>query len=139
MTFVNEWFSVDEMATKLASSIPSRVWVAMQRNGLNFRPYVWRTYFETHLLTASGRGIIGERYVKFLMGHKGDVDSVYSTHKNTLPEEMLEDMRKQYEKASMQFLETTAEQLGTQAIRVLKFRRKKWSWEIYWKNFEKDF
>jgi len=50
---------------------------------------------------AESAGIIPRDYRVFWMGHKGDVEAIYSTNKNKLPPELIEDMRSRYGRASM--------------------------------------
>src|SRR5487761_1835175 len=76
---------------------------SMRACGLPWRPYVFRSYFDTYSMLASDKMGIPERYVKFWMGHKGDIESVYTTHKKKLPLEMVEEMRVKYKKISETF------------------------------------
>jgi integrase len=72
---------------------------AMRAAGLPWRPYVFRTYFDTALMLAESRGLVTHAYQQFWMGHKGDIEAQYTTNKSRLPEEVVEDMRESYRKA----------------------------------------
>lgn len=69
----------------------------------NFRPYVLRAFFATAMDRAEYNGLISHAWRQFFMGHKGDIEFVYSTNKRLLPEQ-IEEMRKAYLKSS-KFLE----------------------------------
>jgi len=69
--------------------------------GFKFRPYALRHFFDTYMLMAESAGIIPRDYRVFWMGHKGDVEAIYSTNKNKLPPELIEDMRSRYGRASI--------------------------------------
>lgn len=87
---------------------------SMRACGLPWRPYVFRSYFDTYSMLAAEKVGIPERYVKFWMGHKGDMESVYTTNKRRLPSEMVEDMRQKYEKICRESLETSRTPKATQ-------------------------
>jgi len=78
---------------------------AMRSSGVRKRPYVLRAYAETQLIIAESKGKISHPYLQFIAGHKGDIESRYSTNKGKLPPNMVEDMRTQY-KACEPFLST---------------------------------
>ena len=80
---------------------------AMRAAGVYKRPYVLRAYAETQLIIAESKGKISHPYLQFIAGHKGDIESRYSTNKGRLPPDMIEDMRAQY-KACEPFLSTTS-------------------------------
>ena len=69
---------------------------SMRRAGVYKRPYVLRAYAETQLIIAESKGKISHPYLQFIAGHKGDIESRYSTNKGVLPPEMIEDIRKCY-------------------------------------------
>ena len=79
----------------------------MRAAGVHKRPYVLRAYAETQLIIAESKGKISHPYLQFVAGHKGDIESRYSTNKGRLPPDMIEDMRAQY-KACEPFLSTTS-------------------------------
>jgi len=45
----------------------------------SWRPYVLRSYFDTQLLIAENNGKMAHAYRQFFMGHKGDIEAVYTT------------------------------------------------------------
>lgn len=70
---------------------------AIRKAGFNMRPYVLRCYFATQIeLKDAG---VKKSYQTFWLGHKGDMDSLYSVNKKRLTKEMIEDMREVYRKA----------------------------------------
>jgi hypothetical protein len=80
----------------------------MRKVTIRKRPYVLRAYAETQLIIAESKGRISHPYLQFIAGHKGDIESRYSTNKGKLPPDMIEDIRAQY-KACEPFLSTTTE------------------------------
>jgi hypothetical protein len=76
------------------------------RPRFKWRPYVLRAYFDTQMLLAESHGKIPHPYGVFFMGHKGDIESRYTTNKGRLPENLIEDMRRAF-KESSEYLETT--------------------------------
>jgi hypothetical protein len=80
---------------------------AMLKAGFDWRPYVLRSYADTQLTLAESKGLISHPYLQFLVGHKGDIEARYSTHKGVLPNEMVQDMKDAYRK-SLRFLQTNA-------------------------------
>lgn len=77
---------------------------AIRSADLMMRPYVLRAYFATALDIAESKGIISHPWRQFMMGHKGDIESTYSTNKRLLPE-IVEGMRAAYLKSAV-FFET---------------------------------
>ena len=57
----------------------------MRRAGVYNRPYDLRCYAETQLIIAASNGKLSYPYVQFIAGHKGDIESRYSTNKGKLP------------------------------------------------------
>jgi hypothetical protein len=88
---------------------------AMRRAGVWKRPYVLRAYAETQFIIAESKGKISHPYLQFIAGHKGDIESRYSTNKGMLPEEMVKGMREAY-KACEPFLSTVAQPLEHSSI-----------------------
>lgn len=88
---------------------------SMRRAGVWKRPYVLRCYAETQLIIAESKGKISHPYLQFIAGHKGDIESRYSTNKGRLPEEMVEGMREAY-RACEPFLSTVAQPLEQSSI-----------------------
>ncbi len=77
----------------------------IRRSGLNQRPYVLRKYFDTQLLQAESKTGLKRDYRVFWMGHTGDMEHEYTLNHGILSDNVIEDMREQYAKAS-KFLET---------------------------------
>ena len=78
---------------------------------------VLRSYFDTQLMVAENAGKVIRDYREFWMGHKGDIEARYTTHKQKLPPSVIEDMRGAYQR-SQEFLSTaTAEAPGEDQIR----------------------
>lgn len=75
---------------------------AITGSGYKWRPYVLRSYFAMALDIAEAKGSISHPWRQFIMGHKGDIESVYSTKKRLLPD-MVEEMRAAYSNASKYF------------------------------------
>ncbi len=78
----------------------------MRKAGFQWRPYVLRSYFDTQLMLAESKGLVLRDYRAFWMGHKGDIENRYTTNKQNLPEQVIEDMREAYRR-SQEFLQTT--------------------------------
>jgi hypothetical protein len=87
--------------TKIGNSIRD----ALRTAGLPWRPYVFRSYFDTNLMLSESKGIVSHAYQQFWMGHSGDIEAVYTTNKKQLPSDILEDMRSAYSKCC-EYLET---------------------------------
>lgn len=83
---------------------------AIRSAGLNMRPYILRAYFATALDIAESKGLISHPWRQFFMGHRGDIEAVYSTNKRPLPGKV-EEMRMAYTRAS-QFFETVPKARG---------------------------
>jgi len=79
---------------------------AIRTAGFRWRPYVLRSYFDTQLMLAESKGLVLRDYRQFWMGHKGDIENRYTTNKQRLPESVIEDMRKAYER-SQEYLQST--------------------------------
>ena len=79
---------------------------AIRRAGFPWRPYVLRSYFDTQLMLAESKGLVLRDYRTFWMGHKGDIENRYTTNRQKLPEEVVEDMREAYRR-SQEYLQTT--------------------------------
>ncbi len=75
---------------------------AIRSAGLTMRPYILRAYFATALDIAESKGLISHPWRQFLMGHKGDIEAVYSTNKRPLPEKV-DEMRAAYLRSSRYF------------------------------------
>ncbi len=55
-------------------------------------------------MLAESKGLFQRDYRQFFMGHKGDIEGRYTTNKNRLPEDVVEDMRGAFRK-SQDFLQ----------------------------------
>ncbi len=51
-----------------------------------------RAYFDTQLLIAESRGKIARDFRVFFMGHKGTIESLYTTNKGILPTDLVNEM-----------------------------------------------
>jgi len=90
--------------------------------GFQWRPYVFRRYFDTRLMMAEADGLIIRDWRVFWMGHKGDMEAVYTVSK-ALPEDVIEKMRDAYAKAAEKYLETTRKEGVTQDQVVATFNK----------------
>jgi len=93
---------------------------AITAAGFDWRPYLLRHYFDTQLLLAEAEGIILRDYRVFWMGHKGDIEHVYTMRKYRLPEDLLEDMRSRFDDAARIFLETEVAEAPKPRQKVVK-------------------
>ncbi len=80
----------------LTRKVTHLIRMCMRKAGVRKRPYVLRAYAETQLIIAESKGKISHPYLQFIAGHKGDIESRYSTNKGVLSPDMIEDMRKCY-------------------------------------------
>jgi len=87
------------------------------RPRFTWRPYVLRSYFDTQLLIAENAGKMTHAYRQFFMGHKGDIEAVYTTNKGRLSEEMLGDMRESYRR-SLRYLETSNDEVSEDKLQT---------------------
>jgi hypothetical protein len=89
------------------TNVSDAIRAAMRKAGIKWRPYVLRSYFDTQLMVAENAGKLIRDYRQFFMGHKGDIEARYTTHKCRLPPSVIEDMRGAYQR-SQEFLSTAA-------------------------------
>ena len=94
-------------------NIGNLIRTAIRSAGFKWRPYVLRAYFDTQLLLAESKGKVAHDYRVFWMGHKGSMESRYTTNKGRLPGEMIEDMREAYQRAEP-FLSTLPSKSATE-------------------------
>jgi hypothetical protein len=87
-----EFLTTDEISEEL------KRW--LERAGIRFRPYILRVYCDTQLLIAEGKLGVLHRWIQFWMGHKGDIEAIYTTNKNRLPPHLLDEMRDMYRRAA---------------------------------------
>lgn len=76
------------------------------RPRFTWRPYVLRPYFDTQLLIAESKGKMAHDFRVFFMGHKGTMESRYTTNKGVLPEMLMTEMREAYAR-SEKYLDQT--------------------------------
>jgi hypothetical protein len=88
-----------------SSNVSDKVRAAIRAAGFQWRPYVLRCYFDTRLLLAESNRLIIRDYRVFWMGHKGDIEQLYTLNKHVLPADLIEEMREAYRK-SQRFLQT---------------------------------
>ena len=69
------------------------------RPRFSWRPYVLRAYFDTQLLVAESRGRIAHDFRVFFMGHKGTIESRYTTNKGMLPLILTSEMSDAFERS----------------------------------------
>jgi hypothetical protein len=74
------------------------------RPRFQWRPYIFRAYFDTQLLIAESRGRVAHDFRVFWMGHKGSIEAKYTTNKGILPEALINEMREAF-KRSEEFLD----------------------------------
>ena len=74
------------------------------RPRFQWRPYVFRAYFDTQLLIAESRGKIAHDFRVFFMGHTGSIEAKYTTNKGILPLALVDEMREAF-KRSEEFLD----------------------------------
>lgn len=86
------------------------------RSKYDWRPYIFKSYFSTQLLVAENHGIISHAYRQHFMGHKGDIEAVYSTNKGILPDHVIDDMRKTYSNC-LEYIETIEKSTNEDAIK----------------------
>lgn len=72
---------------------------AIRNAGFEWRPYVFRRYFDTRLMVAESEGLVIRDWRVFWMGHTGDIEHVYTVNKG-LPPDIVERMRASYAKGS---------------------------------------
>jgi len=107
-----------EAATKkfmVTRKITHHIRMCMRKAGVYKRPYVLRAYAETQLIISESKGKISHPYLQFIAGHKGDIESRYSTNKGVLQPDMIEDIRKCYKECEP-FLSTTAQPLEQSSV-----------------------
>jgi len=89
------------------TNIGDKIRGGIRAAGFEWRPYILRCYFDTQLLLAESKGLVTRDYRVFWMGHKGDIESRYTTNKYRLPPPLLEDMRSAYRRCQP-YLQTEA-------------------------------
>ena len=98
---------------------------AFTKAGIDARPYVNRSYFDTNLMLAESQGMISHAYQQFFMGHKGDIERTYTIGKKRLPQNVLDDMRERFRKVAGKFLETTPSVKGVSEAEMIETYNRK--------------
>ena len=88
---------------------------AMRAAGFQWRPYILRRYFDTRLMVAESEGLVIRDWRVFWMGHKGDIEHVYTVNKG-LPEDIIEKMRQAYARGSNHLVTTGKEETSQDKI-----------------------
>src|SRR5438309_1692975 len=88
----------------------------MRAAGLKEPPYIWRSYFASRAMLAESRGFSRD-YRLFVMGHKGDIQHVYSLHKK-IPPDAVESIRRGY-RAALDLIQTTKSVDRENEIKIL--------------------
>ena len=88
-----------------SSNVSHKIRCAIRAAGFQWRPYVLRCYFDTRLLLAESKRLIIRDFRVFWMGHKGDIEQLYTLNKHVLPADLIEEMREAYRK-SQRLLQT---------------------------------
>jgi hypothetical protein len=78
---------------------------AIRVAGYEWRPYIFRRYFDTRMMEAEADGILIRDWRTFLMGHRGSIESTYTVNKG-LPSDVVEKIREAYAKAPGEYLTT---------------------------------
>lgn len=85
---------------------------AMRESGFTgMRPYVLRRYFASALSIGETKGLITHEWRQFIMGHKGDMESVYVNAKGNLNDELKSTVRDSYKKC-LEYIETGAKSMS---------------------------
>jgi hypothetical protein len=107
--------SAERVKFMSSAKLRDAIRVALRELDFKWRPYVFRSYFDTALMLAESKGKVSHAYQAFWMGHKGDIEATYTTKKGRLPEDVLQDMREAYQRCQ-QFIST--EKAGSPAESV---------------------
>lgn len=105
-----------------ATNIGDTIRGTIRKAGLPWRPYVLRSYFDTQLMLAESKGLVLRDYRQFWMGHKGDMEARYTTNKQRLPEDVVEDMREAYRRCQ-EYLQTTKAEVTSEERLRAEFKR----------------
>jgi integrase len=92
-----------------SNKISDAIRESVRANGFDWRPYVFRSYFDSALMLAESKGKVSHAYQQFFMGHRGDIEHTYTVGKGRLSTEVVEDMRSAYSRCD-QFLSTQKNQ-----------------------------
>jgi hypothetical protein len=89
----------------------------IEKAGFDWRPYVLRRYYDTRMMMAESDGLIINAWRVFWMGHKGDIEAIYTLNKGNFNPDLLEKMREAYAKASHKYLQTIKTEMGEEKIK----------------------
>jgi site-specific recombinase XerD len=90
----NSYVVTGKMNLKIGhDSVSNIIRNVFRKADFSFRPYVLRSYFDTAMESSP----IKKSKQQFFMGHKGDIEAVYTTRK-FLPPERIEELREEYKK-----------------------------------------
>lgn len=98
---------------------------AIVKTGFTWRPYVLRRYADTRLMMAEADQLTIPSWRSFWLGHKGDIEAVYTLNKGAFNSDLLEKMRQSYQKSSDRYLGTAVappsedEIFATMNLRIL--------------------
>jgi site-specific recombinase XerC len=81
-----------------AAKLSTRMREAIDKAGFDLRPYVFRAYFASQLQIAVSQKRASADFLTFWMGHTGNMDARYSTGKNKLGADLMNEMRAAYER-----------------------------------------
>jgi hypothetical protein len=98
-----------------SANIGDMIRKAIRAAGFQWRPYVLRRYFDTRLMVAESEKLLIRDWRVFWMGHRGDIEHVYTLNKGRLPEDILEKMRQSFANAS-RYLVTGGEEKSTDKV-----------------------
>lgn len=101
------------------TNVGDMIRTAIRKAGFIWRPYVLRAFFDSQLLIAENNGKMAKDYRAFFMGHKGDIEAIYTTSKSRLSDEMIEDMRKAFKKSSEYLVTERSETKGESELKRL--------------------
>jgi len=91
---VRNLYNIDDKEPFLSTNnVSKHIRNAMRAVGIPYRPYVWRSYFDTRLMHAESQQLITHAYAQFFMGHKGDIERTYTLNKLRLPPDVMEGIR----------------------------------------------
>ena len=80
--------------------------------------YVLRPYFDTQLLIAESKGKMVHDFRVFFMGHKGTMESRYTTNKGVLPEVLMHEMRQAFARSEEYLDQTDASDVQEQRLQA---------------------
>lgn len=94
-----------------------RIKLAITKAGFDWRPYILRAYFDTNLESGEAKGLISHAQRQFIMGHKGDIEEVYT--KRNSDDVKVDEIREAYEKC-LKFIETAQRGIPEESLENLE-------------------